>query len=126
MNRLGCRPATVHENARSALECGGSTPPWNRVRHKLKAAPSRRTPRCLRRTLFTGYFRSVLQTFFFRSLLRLASGDDKSNVIVLFMGTELPNVSNNRRQQVFRAQLAVPAQRLHQALFAELLSCVIE
>jgi hypothetical protein len=53
---MGPWPATLHENARSALECGGSTPPWNRVTHKLKAAPSRRTPRRLRRTLSIGYF----------------------------------------------------------------------
>jgi hypothetical protein len=41
------------------LECGGSTPPWNWVRHKLKAAPSRRTPRRLRRTLLPDIFMGV-------------------------------------------------------------------
>jgi hypothetical protein len=28
--------AIVHENARSALECGGSTPPWSKAREELK------------------------------------------------------------------------------------------
>jgi len=26
---MGLRAATVNEYARSALDCGGSTPPWN-------------------------------------------------------------------------------------------------
>ena len=67
------RLTTLHENARSALECGGLTPPCSFEIHTdqrakqgrsasqepgmnlgRKAASSRRTPRCLRHSHFHG------------------------------------------------------------------------
>ena len=55
---VGRRAHRNHENARSALECGGLTPPWNRAEVVAKAASSRRTPRCLRHK----HFQSMKET----------------------------------------------------------------
>jgi len=33
---MSLRLANVHENVRSTLECGGSTPPWNSAEDKDK------------------------------------------------------------------------------------------
>src|SRR6266849_1812551 len=50
----------------------------------------------------------------------------KSDVVALFVGTELPDfIDNGRNQRIWR-HFTVPSQCFDQALFPELFSCIVE
>jgi hypothetical protein len=60
------------------------------------------------------------------ALFPSALANDQGNIIVLFMGAELLNLLDNRRNQRLWRPVAVRLERFDQALFAEFFIHIVE